>query len=691
MYKKDKGSALLAVLIFGFVFMVIVSALAYNFRMDSLAIDSLVEEKQNSNVAEGYFANLVGSADLSTDNIEELQNFRFVTRSNSKSPGYSYENTNAELYNSDPFIISNNIVHEFYDGDMLRYVRNFIYNTLPNSTMVGYTDGFVPLNVPFVNIDAINGNLATYRLDSNGNILDIQRGYVGYIDTRNLPDTSLGFTIVVGGTSTRIDLPTDMTNGFKLSLGWDLVAGRWNIFIAIYDGNNAYTSSTSLDNLYNNVNQAQIDISNWQAIADLPGGSTFAGFPQYVAGTEYQVGDVVSANGNLYSCKIAGWCSSSSAIHYAPGSGSAWESAWDLYSQGSGSEDSSGDSSHDQYVAGTSYALNDVVVSGDTLYSCKIPGWCSSTADWAYAPGTGSAWESAWDEVGSVEEDSGDSQSGGDADSSDPERTVLIKWYHDVIAEVPKPLILRKKVRTNNYDLDIYRTTYNSVTNSYTAVLADSFTTGTADFDESQIHIVIPDGLFILDVGAPLIFQDANMFDFGIEGAYIIGDGTGSTKAVLSNSSTDVPVIVKKNATQFYIIYYNQGTLYKYLYSLAASPSLVSTRSFVNETIEKVIAKFGALFVITDDAIYVEDISNSNILSRISRPNNTDNYQIFRDGTGRIYAMSEGLSCLTDSSCGSSSKLYFDTGCSSYSGCDKIAELSDTSPYLYTVYKSFEN
>jgi chitinase len=52
--------------------------------------------------------------------------------------------------------------------------------------------------------------------------------------------------------------------------------------------------------------------------------------PQYVAGTSYVAGQLVQNLGSEYRCNIAGWCSSPSAWAYAPGSGSAWTSAWDL-------------------------------------------------------------------------------------------------------------------------------------------------------------------------------------------------------------------------------------------------------------------------------------------------------------------------------------------------------------------------
>ena len=50
--------------------------------------------------------------------------------------------------------------------------------------------------------------------------------------------------------------------------------------------------------------------------------------PQYVAGTTYATGAKVKNNGHEYQCTVGGWCSSASASYYAPGTGSAWTSAW---------------------------------------------------------------------------------------------------------------------------------------------------------------------------------------------------------------------------------------------------------------------------------------------------------------------------------------------------------------------------
>lgn len=62
---------------------------------------------------------------------------------------------------------------------------------------------------------------------------------------------------------------------------------------------------------------------------------------------------------------------------------------------------STGGGSCPSYVAGNSYSLGAVVQNGGNAYTCQIPGWCSSPAAWAYAPGTGAHWSDAWTAGGS--------------------------------------------------------------------------------------------------------------------------------------------------------------------------------------------------------------------------------------------------------------------------------------------------
>jgi len=57
------------------------------------------------------------------------------------------------------------------------------------------------------------------------------------------------------------------------------------------------------------------------------------------------------------------------------------------------------------YIAGTNYSQGDRVVSDGREFNCDIAGWCSSSSAWAYAPGIGQYWQSAWTEIGSCDVD----------------------------------------------------------------------------------------------------------------------------------------------------------------------------------------------------------------------------------------------------------------------------------------------
>ena len=97
------------------------------------------------------------------------------------------------------------------------------------------------------------------------------------------------------------------------------------------------------------------------------------------------------------------------------GSSSGGSSSGGSSSGGSSSGGSSGGScSSPQYVAGTAYSAGQLVQNVSNEYRCDIAGWCSSLAAWAYAPGTGSYWSSAWILNGACgASSSGGSSSGG--------------------------------------------------------------------------------------------------------------------------------------------------------------------------------------------------------------------------------------------------------------------------------------
>ncbi len=558
---KNKGSALLTALLFSFVLMVVISSLAYNLRIGKLAIDSLINEEINVNIDEGYLEGLFEVSELDGNMDDTVGDFQFVTTSNSAIAGFYSKNTNGALYQAEPYIVSNNLTHDFINNGIKKYLKSIIFNNLPSDTMTQYSDDTCPINVPYVNVDSMVGTLATYKLSSGSSILDDERGYIGTIEK-----SGTNLDIEASGIATTVGVPGDLSVDYKFSIGWNLKDGLWDVFLAAYDTSKVYTSSTTLRNLVDDSGQATLDLSDWEGVASLPSGSS-------------------------------------------------------------------------------------------------IPS-------------------------GSI---------------------VLTKWYHDANDDVPKPVILRKKesaTTSGNFLLEIYDTSYSSGSSVYTAGTAATTTETSDDFDVTKVFMVIPDNAFTLDAldaKRPLIFYKdgsvTKVVQFNLHGAgsiLVLGD--------LNPIVDSEPILVRKNATQSYIIYSNDtlGLLGSYYYTHEYSAGALNTTAItpiqgVTGLIDKLVPKFGALFIVTSSYIYIDDFdtTTSNLLNRITRANNADNFQFLRDSTtGLIYAMKNGLACTMTGNCNSSNRLYIRTSgdCSGYTGdCDAIDELNNISPYLGLIYRNDEH
>ena len=600
-FSRNKGSALLWVIIMSFVLITIVSALEYNFRFSKMAIDSLAKNEQHINVHESYFSHVMRADDMSNHSDENVGDYSFKTSLDTILPGFNYNGANVELYQADPYLISYKLTHNFSYNNQIKYIREFVFNILPSKSMTIYDGEIIPINAPYINIDGLNDDLATYLLGEKGNTVGAHGGYVGYIkkpifentssgngksngknnngngqtkidichnptgshpNTLNVAESSWGghkghedyrgqcfdnnsetFSVNIYSNNLAIAFPTVLSlSDYDLSIGWSLVDGEWSLHLAIHDLDRVYTSSTTLTNLQTNSSQAEVDLSNWHSV----GGLSF-----------------------------------------------------------------------------------------------------------------------------------------GDGD------VILTKWYNDLDKDLPKLVILKKVLKSFDYYLDVYKTVYGTDKKTLSAVFTDDLNFDNDDFDTSSVHISLPDTMFTLGNESPLIFVGSSVLDFNSRGHYLLGDGISSTKSTLISSAIDTPVLIKKNSQQFFIMYFNGGTVYKYLYSFGIStPPLVLSRIFYGQTIKKLIAKFGMLFIVTDTNIYVGDILNSKIISYAAISG--DDYQIHRETSGRIYAMPNGLECTIGNNCNSSSRIYLDSGCASYSGgCEAMTNLNDVSPYMGVVYKGF--
>ena len=171
-------------------------------------------------------------------------------------------------------------------------------------------------------------------------------------------------------------------------------------------------------------------------------GSSQCAANAFTSGLNYNAGDIVNNAGGTYECVIGGWCTSEADWAYEPGEGMFWTQAWKTAEvcddvavddtdgpggdeSGSGNDDpgdsTAGNGSDEadcdalSFVSGSQYSSGDVVANAGDSYECVIGGWCSSAADWAYAPGVGLYWTQAWALAGSCGGSIGGGSSNGDS------------------------------------------------------------------------------------------------------------------------------------------------------------------------------------------------------------------------------------------------------------------------------------
>lgn len=163
----------------------------------------------------------------------------------------------------------------------------------------------------------------------------------------------------------------------------------------IWQNNTAGTYTITVkatDNQGAAINSSPVNISITPTSTNPP----CSQYAQYVEGTTYSNGSIVTNSGGVYSCNVPGWCSGA-AWAYSPGIGTAWNSAWTQ--TGTCSQGALSCATIASYVSGTTYQTGSIVKNNNTIYQCQIPSWCSGPAI-AYEPGNGNAWNSAWQSLG---------------------------------------------------------------------------------------------------------------------------------------------------------------------------------------------------------------------------------------------------------------------------------------------------
>jgi chitinase len=108
-------------------------------------------------------------------------------------------------------------------------------------------------------------------------------------------------------------------------------SGQWQEWALLGGCDGVTSSSSSVVSVPSSSSSAPSSASSSQVT--LSSSSVATGncaSAQYVAGSAYGAGQLAQNLGSEYRCTVAGWCGSSAAWAYEPGSGAHWQMAWEL-------------------------------------------------------------------------------------------------------------------------------------------------------------------------------------------------------------------------------------------------------------------------------------------------------------------------------------------------------------------------
>jgi chitinase len=111
-------------------------------------------------------------------------------------------------------------------------------------------------------------------------------------------------------------------------------SGQWQEWALLGACDGAVSSSSRSSVAPSSSAPSSVAPSSKSSSSIAPSSSSISGgncsSPQYAAGTAYAAGQLVQNAGSEYRCTIAGWCGSTAAWAYAPGTGAHWQQAWEL-------------------------------------------------------------------------------------------------------------------------------------------------------------------------------------------------------------------------------------------------------------------------------------------------------------------------------------------------------------------------
>ncbi|WP_150466779.1 hypothetical protein [Francisella sp. SYW-9] len=195
-----------------------------------------------------------------------------------------------------------------------------------------------------------------------------------------------------------------------------------------------------------------------------------------------------------------------------------------------------------------------------------------------------------------------------------PSNIAAISWYFEKDNSEPSlAVLITRRDSDDNLAVIIEDLKYDSLQNIYSTSVKDSIS-GLEDVGNSNIYAIALDPTYTLAQSPLYIFAGKKMIVYNTSSHYKVKRQT----VILSNKVSNRPLVVKKDAYDYYILTYGEDRYFQYKYTKNTDViNVIEPVIYPDENIQNIIVRYGLKFIVTKNHVYINDFENRQ-LSKIS-------------------------------------------------------------------------
>ncbi|MED7787661.1 hypothetical protein [Francisella sp. 19X1-34] len=188
-----------------------------------------------------------------------------------------------------------------------------------------------------------------------------------------------------------------------------------------------------------------------------------------------------------------------------------------------------------------------------------------------------------------------------------PSNIAAISWYFEKDnAEPSLAVLITRRDSDDSLAVIIEDLDYDPLQDIYSVSIKDSIN-GLGDIDSNNVYVVALDPSYTLAQSPLYIFAGKKMIVYNVSSRYKVKRQV----VILSEEVFNQPLVVKKDAYDYYILTYNDDRYFQYKYTKNTDVIHVTKPViYPDEKIQNIVVKYGLKFIVTKNHLYINDFQN---------------------------------------------------------------------------------